>query len=213
MCVCVCVLCVCVVCVCCVCVCVCVCLLLSSLMPALMHGWFQTLAYGIVAKAYNITLSALYLVHFLFSFSSTGLCSSVLPDSDTNSESSVPDVIKRVTRLRLSDVEQDEANTQTSETRDPSSGVVTMAQDETTPQENQSSGDSTSAVLPSRETTCTVTEEKEFQHIDGVEGVSISKEESTEPHFSPARKVGVHACVCMALYVYVQLNFFLFSLV
>ena len=148
-----------------------------------------------VAKAYNITQSALYLLHFLFSFSSIGLCSSVLPDSDTNSESSVPDVIKRVTRLRLSDVEQDEANTQTSETRDPSGGGVTMAQDETTPQENQSSGDSTSAVLPSRDTTCTVTEEKEFQHTDGVEGVS--KEESTEPHFSPARKVGVHVCVCV----------------
>ena len=173
-------------------------------MPALMHGWFQTLECGTVAKAYNITQSALYLLHFHFSFSSTGLCSSVLPDSDTNSESSVPDVIKRVTRLRLSDVEQDEANTQTSETRDPSSGGFTMAQDETTPQENQSSGDSTSAVLPSRETTCTVTEEKEFQHTDGVD--SVSKEESTEPHFSPARKVGVHACVCvcMAFYVYVQ---------
>ena len=115
---------------------------------------------------------------------------SLLPDSDTNSESSVPDVIKRVTRLRLSDVEQDEATTQTPETGLPSGeDAITTTQDEAAREGDLSTGDSTSDVLLSRDATCASAEEKGSQGVDCVMGGS--KEERTELHFSPARKVCV----------------------
>ncbi|KAK7108439.1 hypothetical protein V1264_016181 [Littorina saxatilis] len=100
-------------------------------------------------------------------------------DSDTNSESSVPDAIKRVTRLRLSDIEADETTTQTSETILPDSKEEDTAQGETTESSGENTSDGKDAATDSKE-------EKNCPSAESTDGTA--KRENMEQQFSPARK-------------------------
>ncbi|KAL8575366.1 hypothetical protein ACOMHN_048659 [Nucella lapillus] len=102
-------------------------------------------------------------------------------DSDTNSENSMPDVVKRVTRLRLSDIEQDETATPASETETPNHQEAAAKVDKER-EETGKQGDSTMEVSSSRE----AGKGKDSQSASCVEEAAEPDQETVP--LSPARK-------------------------